>query len=171
MLTVFWRVADFEIKNKNPINRSNQLKKKTLLCWSARQIVSFILFANLLIKFPLLSLSFTLSIITFFLALPDILSKPTTQLFFAFVFKDDWNHAPFNAVQIMLAFKLSLPIRPTTCLNLGLASWGLMGWEDVVSALRVFPFIETKSVPSLYQEGNSFPIDPQPTTPQVTPGF
>ena len=65
----------------------------------------------------------------------------------------------------MLAFKLSLPIRPTTCLNLGLASWGLMGWEDVVSALRVFPFIETKSVPSLYQEGNSFPIDPQPTTP------
>lgn len=65
----------------------------------------------------------------------------------------------------MLAFKLSLPIRPTTCLNLGLASWGLMGWEDVVSALRVFPFIETKSVPSLYQEGNSFPHKPTANCP------
>lgn len=174
-LQVLKRVTEFEIKNENPINRSNQFFFLKTLCWSAVQIILFLFFANLLIKFPLLSLSSTLSIITFFQLSLTTFPKPTTQNYFlVFVFKGDWSkctsQCSWDHVWFQVEYSRTNYMPNPGLIKLGV-SWYPMGWEDIVSVLKMLTFRETKPACSLYQEGNSFPINPQSTIPQVAPGL
>lgn len=169
-------MAEFEIKNKNLINRSNQFFFLNIVvweCWINCFISSLYKLAH---HISLILLIFRFVDNHLFLALPDILSKAhLTELFFwPLCLKVTEPNAQLSAAQTRLDFKLSLSIRPTTCLTwarLVGVSGDPVGWEVVVSALRMPIFRETKPAPSLYQEGKSFLINLQPAIPQVTPGL